>query len=407
MPEVKGLTPWALTRNYVRTVGTFRRDAPRVCMPVANYERMLIRLCDIMQAQCEAEECVLVDVLHAPEHLWLFEAPHYKMCVDGKVLKHVIRHCHAVLEQNNEEQCTAVLTALCRMAVTAHLPARSDNEQVDEYRQATLRSYFGQTRVQEMRGTGTRLEMSPEEKMARKRRTQDKLNDAGAAKLIIDLIEQCDGAARLSLLAHVLEFAKALLDGGNTHVQVCMRVNNSGNALLQTSIHECMQKSCTEHDERSAISVISRRLHDAMPRLIPSGDSRPVLYRIRPSSSRDATANVTPAGTTPLPEPLTPLVSTVSRITPTTYSVQTPRDRGINSGLAAPVPALGSRADRRNSFRRQHSVRSYTDNMLAAGHSTTVATRRRSQRSRSQRRAQDETLVDDRNANEMRHVVPP
>lgn len=215
-------TSWALPRNALRVAGALMRDVPRACMPVINYERMLLQLRDIMQTQCEAENCVLVDVLHAPEHLWMRDTRCYKTCVEGKVLKRVIMHCRAVLEQNQEEHCAAVLNALCRMAVTAHLPARSDNEEVDKYRQVALRFYFGQPHAQEMRGNDVLTALSSTEELARKRRTQEKLNSAGAAELITYLIEQCDNAARLPLLALVFEFAKALLDGGNERVQVVL-----------------------------------------------------------------------------------------------------------------------------------------------------------------------------------------
>ena len=50
------------------------------------------------------------------------------------------------------------------------------------------------------------------------------------------------------------------------------------------------------------MSVISRRLHDAMSRLMLSGDSRPLSHPVRQHSLREnATAEATPGAATPQP----------------------------------------------------------------------------------------------------------
>lgn len=51
----------------------------------------------------------------------------------------------------------------------------------------------------------------------RKRRIQRILNQAGASNLVVDLIMKNPS---YKIFSHCIELAKALLDGGNTEVQV-------------------------------------------------------------------------------------------------------------------------------------------------------------------------------------------
>lgn len=197
-----------------------RKDEHTARVPAVNYTRMLTHLRSTLETYCDAEGSVLVEVLRAPENLWNCDVSSYnKLRGESKVLTQLIKHCRAELAQNREDQCTAVLAVLRRMASTVHMSSKSSRREVEEYRYADLRIYFGLSRNADMRRAGTKVVLLTSEEERRKC-TQERLIAAGAIELITHLIEQCDGHYRLPLLVHTLEFAKALLSGGNQRVQV-------------------------------------------------------------------------------------------------------------------------------------------------------------------------------------------
>lgn len=190
-------------------------------VPAINYTRMLVYLRGALETYCDAEGSVLVEVLRAPENLWNCDASSCnKLRGESRVLAQLIKHCRVELAQNREDQCTAVLAVLRRMASTTHTSSKSNKREVERYRHEDLCAYFGLPHDVNMNETGIKIVLSTAEE-ERRRCTQERLIAAGAIELITHLIEQCDGHYRLPLLVHSLEFAKALLSGGNEHVQVC------------------------------------------------------------------------------------------------------------------------------------------------------------------------------------------
>ena len=172
---------------------------------------------------------------------------------------------------------------------------------------------------------------------------------------------------------------------------------------LQTTFQECLQKSCTEREERSAVSVISRRLHDAMSRLMLSGDSRSLSYPIRQHSIRDAANDVSPGAATPQ-MPSSPLVnaSRKSKTTPKCANLQPQQEPTDNGGLGAPAEQ-GGFPSRRGSFRRQvSSMPQRTESLLYTERPTL---RRRLRRNFSQRRPQNEFFLEER-PNEASTAIP-
>ncbi|VDO42645.1 unnamed protein product [Brugia timori] len=63
-----------------------------------------------------AETSVLVDVLHAPERLFISGSDLYQKCENGVVIAKLIQHCKSLLQHGQEALCVRVLQTLCQMA---------------------------------------------------------------------------------------------------------------------------------------------------------------------------------------------------------------------------------------------------------------------------------------------------
>uniref|UniRef100_A0A1I7YYU4 Inositol 1,4,5-trisphosphate receptor n=1 Tax=Steinernema glaseri TaxID=37863 RepID=A0A1I7YYU4_9BILA len=216
--------------NYTNVVGMYQSM-------VSDFRNFLLPL----QA---AEGSVLVDVLHFPERLFPLGSDLRKQCEDGGVVAKLIQHCKLLLEKKQESLCVRVLQTLCKMATSAQ---HSFNEQIESefysiscetgrnVRRMLLQRYFGSESVQSsslklvgsiVTDTSTHkkdsddiifdAELKPLKKM-KLYDVQCKLNKAGAADLVIDLIVM-DPSHDVFLKA--CQLAKAILYEGNSEVQM-------------------------------------------------------------------------------------------------------------------------------------------------------------------------------------------
>uniref|UniRef100_A0A1I8EE46 Inositol 1,4,5-trisphosphate receptor n=1 Tax=Wuchereria bancrofti TaxID=6293 RepID=A0A1I8EE46_WUCBA len=140
-----------------------------------------------------AETSVLVDVLHAPERLFISGSDLYQRCENGVVIGKLIQHCKSLLQHGQEALCVRVLQTLCQMASNTKY---NFINQAREVRINLLKQYFGndaqcstngQTRKLESNGYEFGNELKPVKELSLYD-VQCKLNSAGASDLVIDLI---------------------------------------------------------------------------------------------------------------------------------------------------------------------------------------------------------------------------
>ncbi|KAK0400335.1 hypothetical protein QR680_003453 [Steinernema hermaphroditum] len=217
--------------NYTNVVGMYQSM-------VADFRSFLLPL----QA---AEGSVLVDVLHFPERLFPLGSDLRKQCEDGGVVAKLIQHCKLLLEKKQESLCVRVLQTLCKMATSAQ---HNFNDQIESdfysvsgttgrnVRRMLLQRYFGNDSVQSVSSKLVGSIVNDGSKNGKKEYddllfdadlkplkqmklydVQCKLNKAGAADLVIDLIVM-DPSHDVFLKA--CQLAKAILYEGNAEVQM-------------------------------------------------------------------------------------------------------------------------------------------------------------------------------------------
>uniref|UniRef100_A0AAF5RY03 Inositol 1,4,5-trisphosphate receptor n=5 Tax=Wuchereria bancrofti TaxID=6293 RepID=A0AAF5RY03_WUCBA len=169
-----------------------------------------------------AETSVLVDVLHAPERLFISGSDLYQRCENGVVIGKLIQHCKSLLQHGQEALCVRVLQTLCQMASNTKY---NFINQAREVRINLLKQYFGndaqcstngQTRKLESNGYEFGNELKPVKELSLYD-VQCKLNSAGASDLVIDLIME---EPSYEVFLMTVQLSKALLHEGNYEVQM-------------------------------------------------------------------------------------------------------------------------------------------------------------------------------------------
>ncbi|EJW77912.1 hypothetical protein WUBG_11178 [Wuchereria bancrofti] len=167
-----------------------------------------------------AETSVLVDVLHAPERLFISGSDLYQRCENGVVIGKLIQHCKSLLQHGQEALCVRVLQTLCQMASNTKY---NFINQAREVRINLLKQYFGndaqcstngQTRKLESNGYEFGNELKPVKELSLYD-VQCKLNSAGAS---VALPLQ---TAETSVLVDVLHAPERLFISGSDLYQRC------------------------------------------------------------------------------------------------------------------------------------------------------------------------------------------
>ncbi|KAL3982635.1 RIH domain family protein [Acanthocheilonema viteae] len=169
-----------------------------------------------------AETSVLVDLLHAPERLFVPGSDLHQECENGVVIVKLIQHCKSLLQHEQEALCVRVLQILCRMASNTKY---NFINQAREVRIRLLKRYFGADALCSMNAQNTKLEINEREfenelkpiKELSLYDVQCKLGSAGASDLVIDLIME-EPNHEVFLMA--IQLSKALLHEGNYEVQM-------------------------------------------------------------------------------------------------------------------------------------------------------------------------------------------
>ncbi|MGH0132452.1 UNVERIFIED_CONTAM: hypothetical protein FKN15_030521 [Acipenser sinensis] len=217
-----------------------RRDS---VLPVCkDYRNIIERLQDIVSALedrlrplVQAELSVLVDVLHRPELLFPENTDARRKCESGGFICKLIKHTKQLLEENEEKLCIKVLQTLREMMTKD----RGYGEKGEALRQILVNRYHGNVRPGGRRDSLTNFTSGPLSPGGPSKPTgggvaggsgvlsrgemslaevQCHLDKEGASDLVIDLIMNAtsDRVFQESIL-----LAIALLEGGNTTIQVC------------------------------------------------------------------------------------------------------------------------------------------------------------------------------------------
>ncbi|TMS38970.1 hypothetical protein L596_005581 [Steinernema carpocapsae] len=222
----------AVRTHRLQTMSSYASTGDIHTNVVGCYQGMVTDFRNFLSPLQHAEGSVLVDVLHFPERLFPLGSDLRKQCEDGGVVAKLIQHCKLLLEKKQENLCVRVLQTLCKMATSAQ---HHFNDQGRNVRRMLLQRYFGSDAVQNFssnlvgsivtdgsnnRASTDHIMFDVELKPLRQMKLYDvqcKLNKAGAADLVIDLIVMDPSH---DVFVKACQLAKAILYEGNAEVQM-------------------------------------------------------------------------------------------------------------------------------------------------------------------------------------------